>query len=41
MKKPYQLPAVQVLEMRQKDVITTSTGQAGVQNYNWNYCDEE
>ena len=39
-KKEYEKPSVEVVELKQTGMLMTS-GQAGVQDYNWNNEDPE
>ena len=41
MRKTFELPAMQVVEVKNHDIVCTSDGQAGVENYIWNNIDEE
>ena len=40
-KKEYERPTMQVVKLQQQNIICSSPGQAGVQDYNWNDPVEE
>jgi len=40
-RKDYEKPTAQVVKLQQQNIICSSPGQAGVQNYNWNDPVEE
>ncbi len=35
-KKEYERPTMQVVQLKQQQYLLQASGQAGVQNYNWN-----
>ena len=40
-KKDYQKPTMQVVKLQHQAHLLQASGQAGVQNYNWNTEEEE
>jgi len=40
-KKDYLKPTVQVVKLQQQTHLLQASGQAGVENYNWNTPEEE
>lgn len=40
-RKDYQKPTMQVVKLKQQAQLLQASGQAGVQNYNWNDYQEE
>jgi len=40
-RKEYEVPTMQVVKLKQQAQLLQASGQAGVQDYNWNNVDPE